>query len=929
MAAESEPWFLAITGVGLLTLGSGTFLLRQLRVPLRSPGEWFWLALVAAGALWAIHPFVAAGKIGGGDSYFYTLQGADFITQLRQGIFPVLVGQSEYAFNGAVHVIRTAPYFSHLAGLLDLLTGGHYSFSLIKNLTVVLSAWGAAFTAYATVRVLAPDRRGAALLVSFLYVCSPGLLFSLVTQDMYPTFMTGPWLPLFGLGVVRSLQCRDDSRPLLLSVFSLAAIWYAHPPIGMWLTPVLVGAQALRFALVGGAPGGFRRPLVGAALFAGLTAYLFYSVSSLQLDPDLGASPGSSGWILENLQISWRHAFQPFNARAEDLHLQLGWALWICGLACVFALRFSGLAGVFLAATITGLLILLLPIPFLTGHLWALVPKAVIDVNNAWPEQRFYPLLAGAITVWTALTLGRLPAGRRRLDTAVHVFLLAGCLWSASQLHRLHQYSARVTETPAQSLRTLQPENLVLTRSSYVMFERLPEYFSHGWTDPEFESRLLDPDLEHRTDNASAALEAKTRELAATHAVPLDPAATLTLDRSKDWLLVYDLPSTGEPGELVLSGAVDRSYPLPASGGKRAFGSGAEASHVSFLRAQPNASAQVTFHATLPGAGLRVVALEHDLLPVQVESQTPYRARVRSATPGFLETPRLFVPGYEAKVDGQPVEPQPSPDGLVAIPVPSGESRVSLDYRGPALLRLAWSLTVLGFLGLPGFLWLSPPFGASGTLDWASVRQHNLLAFIRRRTRRQLATVLGLVATSVALVLAWPALKTAFQPAKDFGPVRLTFTIPRWTGRRSEPLLTTGRAGAADCIYIIYDDPTHIRLGYDHWGTGGLVSEPIPSTRGRPHTVEITLGSLYPRTHPAYAGQARTWDDPAHAPFLVRYDGQVVWEQSSAFFPATSSEVAVGANPPGCSTCEAQFTGKILKYDRIMTGPRGGGLTDK
>jgi len=173
MAANAEIGGWASAIIAALSLGAGAFLLKSLGRPLKSTVEWFYLAGVAGVALWAAYPYMYDGLIGAGDSYHYTLQVADFVTQIRKGIFPVLVGQSEYAFNGNIHTIRTAPYFTHFAGALDLIAFHHCSFFVLKNLTVLLSTWGAAFAAYATVRVLAPDKRLAALLLSFCYVTSP------------------------------------------------------------------------------------------------------------------------------------------------------------------------------------------------------------------------------------------------------------------------------------------------------------------------------------------------------------------------------------------------------------------------------------------------------------------------------------------------------------------------------------------------------------------------------------------------------------------------------------------------------------------------------------------------------------------------------------------------------------------------------------
>ena len=51
-------------------------------------------------ALFAVHPYVRSALLGAGDAQSYSLTIADFLKQWRAGIFPVLIGQSEFAYNG-------------------------------------------------------------------------------------------------------------------------------------------------------------------------------------------------------------------------------------------------------------------------------------------------------------------------------------------------------------------------------------------------------------------------------------------------------------------------------------------------------------------------------------------------------------------------------------------------------------------------------------------------------------------------------------------------------------------------------------------------------------------------------------------------------------------------------------------------------------
>jgi uncharacterized membrane protein YfhO len=73
----------------------------------------------------------------------------------------------------------------------------------------------------------------------------------------------------------------------------------------------------------------------------------------------------------------------------------------------------------------------------------------------------------------------------------------------------------------------------------------------------------------------------------------------------------------------------------------------------------------------------------------------PYRATVRSPADGWLETPRAFQSGYVATVNGQPAEVKESPEALVSVAVPRGDSAVQLEYRPPAGLRPLFWLSFL------------------------------------------------------------------------------------------------------------------------------------------------------------------------------------------------------------------------------------------
>ena len=82
-----------------------------------------------------------------------------------------------------------------------------------------------------------------------------------------------------------------------------------------------------------------------------------------------------------------------------------------------------------------------------------------------------------------------------------------------------------------------------------------------------------------------------------------------------------------------------------------------------------------------------------------MESFFPYRAIVRCNEPVFLETPKLYVPGYVATVDGANVPVQASPDKYVLVPIEPGTHKLMLNYVPPIALRLSYWMGLASWLG--------------------------------------------------------------------------------------------------------------------------------------------------------------------------------------------------------------------------------------
>ncbi len=95
-----------------------------------------------------------------------------------------------------------------------------------------------------------------------------------------------------------------------------------------------------------------------------------------------------------------------------------------------------------------------------------------------------------------------------------------------------------------------------------------------------------------------------------------------------------------------------------------------------------------------------------DIQQIKILSFIPLRLQVNASNQAFLESFRLWIPGYQAQVNGRPVVPQKSPDGLIMIPISRGENTVTLEFRGPWFVRYStWiSLASAVLIGMWAFL---------------------------------------------------------------------------------------------------------------------------------------------------------------------------------------------------------------------------------
>jgi hypothetical protein len=127
--------------------------------------------------------------------------------------------------------------------------------------------------------------------------------------------------------------------------------------------------------------------------------------------------------------------------------------------------------------------------------------------------------------------------------------------------------------------------------------------------------------------------------------------------------------------------------------------------------------------------------------------------------------------------------------------------------------------------------------------------------------------------------------------------------------------LVTGRTGGGDFVYVRYEGPDKVRFGFDHWGSGGPVSDLIETNLSHEHEIIISTIALLPpvlsATGDFYAGLRER--------NVVLLDGRIVLDAAGPNHPTTIEQITLGRNRIGGSTCEAEFTGRIESSGRAST----------
>jgi len=224
--------------------------------------------------------------------------------------------------------------------------------------------------------------------------------------------------------------------------------------------------------------------------------------------------------------------------------------------------------------------------------------------------------------------------------------------------------------------------------------------------DPAFETRLLDTGFRPLIDNADGLFRQKapTGPIATLRPMLVYPErpkskrreATFTTDGRSRYLLAFDFGDRVQGDVALLGSTLNRSYTLPQFGEARSFGRGPESTHLLPLSLPSGQPEKITLRTEIPRLTAKVYAFQPDDLPIRTNSLIPLSLSVTAPEAAFVETPRVFIPGYRAAVDGVTTAVVRSPQGLVSVLIPAGRSEVVVSYVGPMKLRLSFWFSLCG-----------------------------------------------------------------------------------------------------------------------------------------------------------------------------------------------------------------------------------------
>lgn len=875
----------------------------------------FVFVVLTGWAFFVGRPLVTKNLQGTGEAYNYCLAMMDFVEHARDGQLPVLVGETEYAFNGRIHPLRNGPLFFHLAAVVDSLTLRKLGGPALQNLTLGLCLEAAALVMYYSLRRITRSNRLLATVLALLYITSPAYLVGLYGLNLFMTMCATPLMPA-ALGLALLAFRTDGVLKTLQAAAALGALWWAHPPTAAWMT-LLILFLRIAFWLRRPSAQGVRYSILFAAGLLVFGAFEFASVGSLAREGSINVGGDADhgtyvSGIVAVVRGDWPMSIIPLSWLGQHpLVMQLGYSGFLLLGIGLYRTKFrrvrldeDHLIETALLISASVFVVLCLPIPGLTLLLWKLMPTPIIVVNNAWAMQRLYLPALLCILFATSLRLTREYATtskvQRNIWVAVFVLLLSWNLFEAQPVLRRGMDS---DQGPALTEKVFRLSNIDLTLTSFA-FLGTPDAFVHGYIDPRlnfsWENGAGSPGASLTDDAVNVSSLIEDKPLAYIN--PKLYEAQFHLAPNRKYLLVFRFKGDAAEGSIELTGPLShRSYNLPEAGNIKGFGMLAGNSHVLPITTEATAGEDVKVRALLvtprvgdPGGFATVELREYDALkiPVFVRSFRPLKLSVESG-PGreILVTPRRFLKGYSVTLNGRPGQTYRTNDGNLAVPVPAGHSEIEIVYAAPWWVKTAWWMNIAAFGGI---ILVSP----RALKKRARVLIAKITSAPRERHGGRSRTAVLVGAAAVAVV-AWVVYGATLPRAE--GVTTIEFFLPKGSAGTIEPIAAYRSSDTLVCIKYLDEDLFEIGAAVDgrfYW------SQSLHLDRSVAHLLTLTRPILF----------AQNQAMPVKIGLRLELDGAIVLENPTGHVDL-EREPELGRTASGFGT-DLAFTGSIVRVKR-------------
>lgn len=150
------------------------------------------------------------------------------------------------------------------------------------------------------------------------------------------------------------------------------------------------------------------------------------------------------------------------------------------------------------------------------------------------------------------------------------------------------------------------------------------------------------------------------------------------------------------------------------------------------------------------------------------------------------------------------------------------------------------------------------------------------------------------------------------------GAMRLEVAFDVTRSTLPQPIVSSGRQGAGDQVFVEFLGPNTLRFGFDHWAVGATYSRPIVCDFAQPHVIVISFGGLYPDETSARFRENPKWQALRHN-VLVKFDGEPVIAREMDCYPTQPQSIALFHNLIGFSTAVRDFTGRLFSASPVTS----------